>query len=209
MAKKKKAEAEEGEEGAKKGGKKKLIGGVVLLVVGLYAGKTFFAPGPSPAAIAAAAVAKETALTELCARQNGVQVEVKPETTATTKPAVKAGTPTTVAVTPTTTKVIDPLTERGPVLSMDPITVNLADGHYLKIGLALQLKLGGDAVLAKTDGLGAKALDLAIAEISTKTMAELGKEPVRTAMKEKLGVETCHSYDGEVLTVFFTDFVMQ
>ncbi len=93
---------------------------------------------------------------------------------------------------------------------MDPITINLADGeHYLKVGLALQLKMGLVATTEKDTGLGAKALDMAIAAISPKTMAQLSQPSVRAALKQKLGIDTCHAYDGEVLTVFFTDFVMQ
>jgi len=199
---KKKAKGDEEEDG-KKGGKGKLIVPVVLLVVRLFAGKMFFGPKPSPAALAAAAAAKETALDNLCDVQNGVAV-----TPSTTTTSAKAGTtPTTLATTTTTA---DPNAARGEVLEMDPITINLADGeHYLKVGLALQLKMGLVATTEKDTGLGAKALDMAIAAISAKTMAQLSQEPVRAALKQKLGIDTCHAYDGEVLTVFFTDFVMQ
>jgi flagellar basal body-associated protein FliL len=198
MAKKKKAPVE-GEEEAK-GGKKKMIIIGVLVVVGLFGAKTMLMKPASPAAAAAAKAAKEQKLTDLCARQN------TPENEA---PKAAATTGTTVAGTPPTTVAIDPRTERGGVLEMDPLTVNLADGRYLKIGVALQLDKVTVVLTAKDEGLGAKALDMAIAALSPKTMKQLSEPKVREALKRKLGVDTCMAYDGEVLTVYFTNFVMQ
>jgi flagellar basal body-associated protein FliL len=198
MAKKKKA-AVEGEEEAK-GGKKKMIIIGVLVVVGLFGAKTMLMKPANPAVAAAAKIAKEQALTDLCARQNASASE--PTKAAET-------TATTVAATTATTVAVDPRTERGGVLEMDPLTVNLADGHYLKIGVALQLDKVGVVATAKDDGLGAKALDMAIAALSPKTMKQLSEPKVREALKRKLGDDTCMAYEGEVLTVYFTNFVMQ
>src|SRR5262249_10580940 len=111
--------------------------------------------------------------------------------------------------TTATTAAVDPHTERGGVLELDPLTVNLADGHYLKVGIALQLDKATVVETAKDDGLGAKALDMAIASLSTKTMNQLADAKVREALKQKLGEDTCQAYEGEVLTVYFTNFVMQ
>src|SRR5688500_258638 len=53
----------------------------------------------------------------------------------------------------------------GPVQNLEPITLNLADGHFLKIGLALQLaEIEGGAHEAE-ELPAAKALDLAITEL--------------------------------------------
>jgi flagellar FliL protein len=194
MAKKKKAA--EGEEEAK-GGKKKMIIIIVVVLVGLFGAKTMLMKPADPAAAVAAALKKEQDLTALCARQNTTETHAKE--TATTTTVAGAAAP----------KEIDPHTERGGVLEMDPLTVNLADGHYLKIGIALQLDLVTVPETAKTEGLGAKALDMAIAAISTKTMAQLSEPEVREKMKHKLGVDACLAYEGEVLTVYFTNFVMQ
>jgi flagellar FliL protein len=87
--------------------------------------------------------------------------------------------------------------------------VNLADGHYLKVGVALQLKVGDVAATAKDDGTGAHALDMAIAALSPHTMAQLTQSSVRTSLKQKLGYDTCMAYKGDALTIYFTTFVMQ
>jgi flagellar basal body-associated protein FliL len=201
MAKKKKEQTGDEEE-AKGGKKKKMIIIAVVAVVGLYGAKTMLMKAPSAASVVAATAAKEKALTDLCARQNAPEAgDTKPVATTTTTAAAAAG----AAASP----VINPLTERGAVLEMDPLTVNLADGHYLKLGIALQLDTATLAVTAKADGLGAKALDMAIAAFSTKTMNQLAEPKVRAQIKHKLGLDACASYEGVVLTVYFTNFVMQ
>lgn len=193
---KKKIDAADGEEPEKKS-KKKLIVVGVLAAVGLFGAKTFLMKGQTPAQVAAAKVAAQQALNDLCDRQNDI-----------TPPKTQAKTTSTSTPTVTTTPV-DPESERGPVLETDPLTVNLADGHYLKVGVALQLTKASVVETAKSDGLGAKALDMAIASLSPKTMTQLSQENVREALKQKLGYDTCMAYKGEVLTVYFTTFVMQ
>jgi flagellar basal body-associated protein FliL len=196
MAKKNKTDAVEGEEPEKKS-KKKLIVIGVLAAVGLFGAKTFLMKGQTPAQVAAAKVAAQQALNDLCDRQNDI--------TPPKAPAKTTGTTTPTA----TTAPIDPDTERGPVLETDPLTVNLSDGHYLKVGVALQLTKKGVVETAKSNGLGAKALDMAIASLSPKTMPQLSQQGVREALKQKLGYDTCMAYNGDVLTVYFTTFVMQ
>lgn len=95
------------------------------------------------------------------------------------------------------------------VLELDSVTVNLADGHYLKLGLALQLKAGMTAEAAGKEGLGAKALDMALERLSAKEMPELIAAEARAEIKQQLGLDTCLAYEGEVTTVYFTEFVMQ
>ncbi len=94
-------------------------------------------------------------------------------------------------------------------LEIDPVTVNLADGSYLKLGLALQLKEGITAEAAAKEGFGAKAVDMALEVLSAKEMPELISAEARTAIKTQLGFDTCVAYHGDVLTVYFTEFVMQ
>jgi flagellar FliL protein len=91
----------------------------------------------------------------------------------------------------------------GEVLQLEPIQVNLAGGHYLKIGIALQAVEGAEHVE------GSKALDATIELFSGMTMDELGDKKKRTHLKEKLVEELDHRYHGEVMEVYFTDFVTQ
>lgn len=95
--------------------------------------------------------------------------------------------------------------EPGPVVVLEPITINLAKAHYLKLGLALQ------PIAAGSDGEvdGSKALDLAIDVFSGKSIDELAKPEGRKKAKEKLLEEVKHAYHEEVYDIYFTEFVMQ
>lgn len=69
----------------------------------------------------------------------------------------------------------------GEMVELEPITINLAGGHYLKLGMALQAIEGGHGKQS-----GAKALDAAIALFSGKTLAELSTTTGRTKAKAEL-----------------------
>ncbi|MFC5997318.1 flagellar basal body-associated protein FliL [Quadrisphaera sp. GCM10027208] len=97
----------------------------------------------------------------------------------------------------------------GAVTTLEPITLNLADGRLLKVGLALQLPLseGGDEAEAEVNG--AVALDQAITYFSGKTYDELIGTDGRQAAKAELSAQVAERYHGEVLEVYFTQFLMQ
>lgn len=92
----------------------------------------------------------------------------------------------------------------GAVLKMDAITVNLSGGHYLKIMVALQ---GTTKASEELDG--SKALDLVVDEFSYKTVEELASNKAREKVKAQLVKEVVEAYEGEVMDVYFTEFVMQ
>lgn len=94
--------------------------------------------------------------------------------------------------------------EAGAVLRLDPINVNLAEGHYLKLGLALQLTKD-----AEETPDGARALDLAIDTFSNRAMSELGSNEARTSIKAELLERIQTAYDDTVMDVYLTEFVMQ
>jgi flagellar FliL protein len=91
----------------------------------------------------------------------------------------------------------------GEVVSLEPIQVNLAGGHYLKIGIALQLT----AKAHEADG--SKALDATIETFSGKSMETVTRPDNREKLKEHLEKELEHLYHGDVMGVYFTDFVTQ
>jgi len=91
----------------------------------------------------------------------------------------------------------------GEVMTLEPIQVNLADGHYLRLGLALQLS--ADAHEAD----GSKALDAAIDLFSGADQASLVKAGQRQELKHQLEQELHDDYHGDVLEVYFTEFVTQ
>jgi flagellar FliL protein len=69
----------------------------------------------------------------------------------------------------------------GEMLEVDPITINLAGGHFLKLGMGLQVVEGAHAAPSS-----AKALDLAISQFSGKTLAELSTAEGREKNKAEL-----------------------
>ncbi len=97
-----------------------------------------------------------------------------------------------------------PKPQPGAVLKLDSINVNLADNHYLKIGLALQT-----TTKASADIDGSQALDIAISQLSGRKMADLAVPAKREKAKEELVKEVSRAYEGEIMDVYFTEFVMQ
>lgn len=93
--------------------------------------------------------------------------------------------------------------EPGEVVRLEPIQVNLEGGHYLKVGIALQLTK--DAHEAD----GSKALDATIELFSGRSMAELTDAEERHQVQKQLEKELDHRYHGDVMGVYFTDFVTQ
>jgi flagellar FliL protein len=103
-----------------------------------------------------------------------------------------------------------PPPEPGEVAAFEPMSLNLADGHYLKIGIALQMVAAeGGGHGKKTEVDGSKAKDAAIDIFSGRTMAELSDPAVRDTLKEELFHRVDEAYHHEVLDVYFTEFVMQ
>jgi flagellar FliL protein len=91
----------------------------------------------------------------------------------------------------------------GAILPLESTQINLASGHYLKLGLALQLVDGA----AEVDG--SKALDAAIDLFSGRSINEVSRAADRKRLKEKLNAELEEAYEGEVMSVYFTEFVTQ
>lgn len=91
----------------------------------------------------------------------------------------------------------------GEVVALEPIQINLAAGHYLRIGLALQL------TETAHDVDGSKALDAAIEIFSGVEMSELTRARQRGEYKHQLEESLHESYHGDVMGVYFTEFVTQ
>jgi flagellar FliL protein len=92
----------------------------------------------------------------------------------------------------------------GAVVKLDAIQVNLADGHYLRIGVALQAT---DEVKEELEG--SKALDATIELFTGQRMEKLAQRPYREGLRKKLVDRLEEAYEGEVMGVYFTDFVTQ
>ncbi|GGN15304.1 flagellar FliL protein [Actinoplanes campanulatus] len=100
--------------------------------------------------------------------------------------------------------------EKGVVVTIEnPLTVNLADGHYLKVGFALQMtKKAGEEEIDTSE-----ALNLAIEQYTGRTVAELSTEAGRVKLKGELleKIEKAYEEDGKqmVMDLYFTSFVTQ
>jgi flagellar FliL protein len=99
----------------------------------------------------------------------------------------------------------EPAPVPGAVVSVETVSLNLADGHYLRLGMALQLteEVGEEAPDT------ARALDLAIALFSGRTIAEVSDPATREALTAELAHQLKETYEGEVMDVYLTNYVTQ
>lgn len=99
--------------------------------------------------------------------------------------------------------------EIGHVIELEPIFINLDEGRYLKLAMALQTPTPhadfGEGEMPN----GAMAMDSAITIFSNKTVADLTDPAMRDTLKEELVDYVVQGYRGHVTGVYFTEFVMQ
>jgi flagellar FliL protein len=93
----------------------------------------------------------------------------------------------------------------GDVLALEPVAVNLAGGGYLKIGIALQFTEGAAGHGGGPDG--SHALDLIISTFSQARPADV--TGARDALKESLEQKIVEAYHGDVIEIFYTEYVTQ
>jgi flagellar protein FliL len=103
-----------------------------------------------------------------------------------------------------------PAPVKGIVTAIDEaLTINLTDGHYLKLGFALQMTADAGAEAIDTS----EALNLAIDEYTGKTVAELSTEKGRDTAKASLLAKIEEAYKEEekqmVMDIYYTSFVTQ
>jgi len=99
----------------------------------------------------------------------------------------------------------EPAPVPGVVLTIEPISLNLAGDHYLRLGLGLQLTADAGTETPDT----APALDLAIALFSGHTVEEVSDPATRDALKAQLLTELDKAYEGKVMDVYLTNYVTQ
>lgn len=97
----------------------------------------------------------------------------------------------------------------GIVYSMDSFPINLTDGHYLKLGLALKLVAGIDKKHFEEQGTYVLAKDQAIAVLGGRDPAELSTKKAMEEAKEAITEKVRPMMHCEVLEVLFTEFVTQ
>ncbi len=131
----------------------------------------------------------------------------------------RGGSPAPAAEAPTTTVHEEPQVET--VVDLEPVNVNLAGGHYLRVAISIGMAAhheesgeasagghGGDAETATTEPT-APAADLVLSTFAGKTIDELSTLEGRIAARDHLHEGLKEFYGEDVVTVFFTEFVMQ
>jgi flagellar FliL protein len=94
----------------------------------------------------------------------------------------------------------------GDAVVLDPTTLNLAGGHYLKIAISVKLVAGKASA---TDFDSSHAAQLLIEEFSDRTVGSLSTNPARDKLMTELTNRIKKAYDGEVYDVYLTQFVTQ
>lgn len=94
--------------------------------------------------------------------------------------------------------------EEGEISALEAVQVNLARGHYLRIGIALQLSAD---VAEEVDG--SKALDAMIDIYTGEDIQDLSEVERREELRASLAERVAELYEDEVLDVYITEFVTQ
>jgi flagellar FliL protein len=108
----------------------------------------------------------------------------------------------------TTTTTENPDDPPGETSTMDAINVNLADGKYLRIGVAIELGAGVAAKDFEITSLP-KVGDLVIQVFQGMSMDVLETPAGRDAAKAKLWQLAIDTFHTDFRDLYFTDFVMQ
>ncbi|MDZ4232157.1 MAG: flagellar basal body-associated FliL family protein [Dietzia sp.] len=94
--------------------------------------------------------------------------------------------------------------EKGEVAALEPIQINLAEGHYLRLVLALQLSAD-----VKEEVDGSEALATAVDMLSGLPVEEFAKPEGRRKIFAELTKDVLEHYEGELLDLYVTEAVTQ
>jgi flagellar FliL protein len=100
--------------------------------------------------------------------------------------------------------------EPGVMIDIEPLSLNLADDRYLRVGVAVQLEKGESAEpeiwLAEN---GPVIRDLLIQKLGGAHVADLATAEGREALRAALLAGASEHLEDELYALYFTDFVMQ
>jgi flagellar basal body-associated protein FliL len=107
----------------------------------------------------------------------------------------------------------DATTAEHNTLDLESMSINLNDGHYLRVTVSLGLCPGVVGVAAG-EGAGeplntSPAKDIIVSTLSGNSMAILSEPEGRENVKELLTQRLAHEYPEEIYEVYFLEFVMQ
>jgi flagellar FliL protein len=100
--------------------------------------------------------------------------------------------------------------EPGTMIELAPLSLNLADDRYLRVGVAVQLVEGeGGEPEAWLADNGPVLRDLLIRQLGGVHAAELSTADGREVVRRALLDEASSLVDEQIYALYFTDFVMQ
>ena len=112
-------------------------------------------------------------------------------------------------------EVEEPALEPGEVVAVGPLTVNLSGGSYLRMGVSIQTSTEAELEIDK-DGYPhflpadqSQLLDQIIAQFGGQDPRMLASAAGREDARQELFDTANEMLDGQVLGVYFTEFVMQ
>lgn len=111
--------------------------------------------------------------------------------------------------------VTEPVLEPGEVVGVGPLTVNLAGGSYLRVGVSIQasteaeLEVDADGAARLRPADESRLLDQIIAVFGGQDVSTLAGSEGRDGARSELFDTANEMLDGQVLGVYFTEFVMQ
>lgn len=97
----------------------------------------------------------------------------------------------------------------GEMATIEPITLNLADGHYLRLGVGIELVEGVPAKEFLEGGDADRFKDLMISEVGDMTVDQVGTTEGRTALKATLRHGAEKLYEDEFVEIYLTEAVVQ
>lgn len=109
-----------------------------------------------------------------------------------------------------------PVVEPGALVSLDPMTLNLDDGRFLRVGVSFLMTAEFESAEGKEGGAhhfypedAGPLQDQLIAMFAWRDGADLVGADQLAATKAELLERANELFDGQVLEVYLTDFVMQ
>ena len=97
----------------------------------------------------------------------------------------------------------------GEMATIEPITLNLSDGHYLRLGVGIELVEGVPAGEFLEGGDADRFKDLMISEVGGMTIEQVSTTDGREALKSTLRHGAEELYGEEFSEIYLTEAVVQ
>lgn len=97
----------------------------------------------------------------------------------------------------------------GPVVELDPMTLNLRDGRFIRVGLAIELSESADAALFEEHGSPNLLKDLVIFQVSELSAEQVSTPEGLEEFKRTLSAGAKELYGADFHGLYLTDLVIQ